>query len=176
MKPANSRRGGVISGLLAAALVLFLVMTLAGVVVTRSIHVHSADGRDGTDVSIDTPGGRLAIRSRENMDPAIVGIPIYPGAWSTKDSGGAHIEWTSADGHKDNNLYAIGGEFRTKDPAWKVVDYYRDQLPSLMIVSEEDSNTRLEYKKGGIKRIISITEEDGETRIGFASVGGRESN
>lgn len=45
-----------------------------------------------------------------------------------------------------------------------------------MIVDEDDRSTRLEYKKGGIQRIVSIEEKNGETRIGVASAGGRASN
>jgi hypothetical protein len=49
-------------------------------------------------------------------------------------------------------------------------------LPSLEIISERDRSFRLEYKDGGIQRIIVIHEKNGETRIGVASIGGRESN
>jgi hypothetical protein len=176
MKHLQSRRGGIISGLLFAGMMVFLVMLLAAVVVTRSVHVKSIDGINGRDVAILVPGGRLSIRTRDHMDPAIVGVPVYPGASRTDDSGGAHFEWSSSDGRTDKNLYVVGGEFHTKDPASDVVEFYRRQLPSLMIVSEKDNDTRLEYKDGGIKRIISIHEKNGETRIGVASVGGRESN
>jgi hypothetical protein len=109
------------------------------------------------------------------MNPAITGVPIYPGAYRAKD-GGANFEWSSKDGASDKNVFVIGGEFRTKDSASQVVEFYRKQLPSLMIVSEDDKSTRLEYKEGGIRRIISVNEKWGETRIGIASIGGRESN
>lgn len=172
----GSRRGGVISGLLFAAMVVFLLMLCAGVIVTRTVHVRSTDGTSGTDVAIDTPAGRLNIRARDHMNPALAGVPIYPDAERMNGSGGASLEWNSADGATDKSVYVVGGEFRTKDPAWRVVDFYKNQLPSLIIVSEHDRATRLEYREGGIKRIISIHEKDGETRIGVASIGGRESN
>jgi hypothetical protein len=70
----------------------------------------------------------------------------------------------------------LGGEFRTKDSAAQVVEFYRKQLPGLLIVSERDRSTRLEYVEGGIRRIVSIREENGETRIAVASIGGRASN
>lgn len=176
MKTSPSRRGGIISGLLFAGLMVFLAMLVAGIVVTRSVRVKTTDGRNGADVAIETPAGRLNIRARDHMSPALTGVPVYPGAYRTNGSGGANIEWSSADGNTDKNLYVVGGEFRTKDPASDVVEFYRKQLPSLMIVSERDRTTRLEYKQGGIKRIISINEKNGETRIGVASIGGRESN
>ena len=176
MKHPDSRLGGIVSGLLFAGLMVFLALLVAGIIVTRTVRVRTSDGSNGTDVSIDTPGGRLNIRARDHMDPSIAGVPIYPGARRTDDAGGANIEWSSANGAVDKNLYVVGGEFRTKDSASQVVDFYQRQLPSLMIVSGEDRSTRLEYKEGGIKRIISIHAENGETRIGVASIGGRESN
>jgi hypothetical protein len=171
----HSRRGGIISGLLFAGMMVFLALLVAGILVTRNIRVRTTEGTNGADVAIDTPGGRLNIRTSDHMNPALTGVPIYPGAYRAKD-GGANIEWNSKDGASDKNLSVIGGEFRTRDSASQVVEYYRRQLPNLMIVSENDKSTRLEYKEGGIRRIISVREENGETRIGVASIGGRESN
>lgn len=175
MKHPASRHGGVISGLLVAGMVVFLALWAVGIIVTRTVHVRTINGENGTDVAIDTPGGRLNIRARDHMNPAINGVPVYPGAYR-EDDGGANFEWTSKDGDSDKNLYVIGGEFRTRDSASQVVDFYRRQLPSLMIVSRDNQSTRLEYRDGGIRRIISIDEHDGETRIGVASIGGRASN
>ena len=172
MKPLKRQRGGILSGLL----VLCLVLWLMGVIVTRSVRVHTADGAHGTDVAIDTPAGRLNIRARDRMNPDIVGVPIYPGARPTDNTGGANFEWTPRDGSRDKNLYVVGGEFRTRDSVRKVVEFYRNELPNVMIVSERGEWTRLEYRDGGIKRIISVSDDDGETRIGVASVGGRASN
>lgn len=170
----DSRHGGIISGLLFAGTMVFLALLVAGIVVTKTVRVRTADGANGTDVAIETPGGRLNIRARDHMNPALTGVPVYPGAYRAKD-GGANIEWSSSDGASDKNLYVIGGEFRTKDSASQVVEFYRRQLPSVMIVSD-DKSIRLEYKEGGIQRIISIARKGGETRIGVASIGGRESN
>jgi hypothetical protein len=174
MSHQNSRRGGIISGLLFVGMVVILGMFVMGAIVLKNVRVRTNDGVSGRDVSIDTPGGRLNIRARDHMNPALTGVPIYPGASRTND-GGANIEWSSKDG-EDKNLFVVGGEYRTKDSASQVVEFYRRQLPSLMIVHENDRSTRLEYKEGGIRRIISVNEKWGETRIGIASIGGRESN
>lgn len=171
----DSRHGGIISGLLFAGMVVFMALFLVGVVVTRTVHVRSVNSENGTDVAIDTPGGRLNIRAHDHMNPAINGVPIYPGAYRA-DDGGANIEWMSKDGNSDKNLYIIGGEFRTNDSVSQVVEFYRKQLPSLMIVSRRNESARLEYKDGGMQRIISIEEHHGETRIGVASIGDRASN
>jgi hypothetical protein len=172
---SDSRHGGVIAGLFCAGIVVFLVLLLAGVIVTRTVHVRGFDGENGADVAIDTPGGRLNIRTREHMNPAINGVPVYPGAYRA-DDGGANIEWTSDDASSDKNLYIIGGEFRTKDSVSQVVEFYRQQLPSLMIVSRHNESARLEYREGGMQRIVSINQHGSETRIGVASIGDRASN
>ncbi len=175
MHCSNSRKGGIISGLLFAAMVVFMALFLVGVVVPRTIHIRSVNDENGTDVAIDTPDGRLNIRAHDHMNPAINGVPIYPGAYRA-DDGGANIEWASKDGRSDKNLYIIAGEFRTKDSVSQVVEFYRRQLPSLMIVSRRDESARLKYKDGGLQRIISIEERDDETHIGVASIGDRASN
>jgi len=178
MKHSDPRRGGIISALLFAGMTVCLVLLLAGVIVTRTVRVRTSDGENGTDganIAIDTPAGRLNIRAHDHMNPAITGIPVYPGAYRASD-GGANIEWRSEDGNQDKNLYVVGGEFRTRDSVSDVVAFYRRQLPSLMIVSRTNRSTDLEYKEGGIRRIISISERGGETRVGVASIGGRASN
>jgi len=172
MHSARSRRGGIISALIFVCLIVGLAAIVGGIVVTNSIRVRTG----GHDLAIETPGGRLDIRTHETMDPALAGIPIYPGAIRVSDSGGgANIEWSSADGGGDS-LHVMAGEFRTHDSARDVLDFYRRQLPSLIVIHEKDRDTDLEYRKGGIRRIISIREKHDGTRIGVATIGGRESN
>jgi hypothetical protein len=161
---------------LTAGLVILLLFVLGGIFIAKTVRVRSTRGVNGQDVAIETPAGRLNIRARENMNPDIGGVPVYPGAARTNDSGGASFEWSSSDGATDKNLYVVGAEFRTPDSPEKVVEFYRAQLPSVMIVNERHGSTHLEYKDGGIQRIIAIREQDGETRIAVASVGGRASN
>lgn len=178
MDCGTPRSGGVLSAVLFAGMLVFVLMLIAGSVALKTVHVHATErdaGAGGADVSIDTPAGRLNIRARDRMNPALAGIPIYPGA-TREDSGGASIDWNSSRNNSDKSLYVLGGGFRTTDPARKVVDYYRSQLPNLLIVAENDRGTRLEYRDGGIRRIIVIHESGGETRIGLASIGSRESN
>ena len=175
MQHPDSRQGGIISGLLFAGMMVFLIMLLAGVIVTRTVRVHTVDGEHRTNVAIDTPAGRFNIRAGNHMSAGMDGIPVYPGAFRAKD-GGVNFEWTSKDGDSDKSVSLIGGEFRTRDSVSQVVEFYRRQLPSLMIVSRHNDDVRLEYKDGGFRRIISIEERDGETHIGVASIGDRASN
>ena len=175
MQHPDSRQGGIISGLLFAGMVVFMALFLVGVVVTRTIHVRTADGEHRTNVAIDTPAGRFNIRAGNHMSASMDGIPVYPGAYRA-NNGGVNFEWTSKDGDSDKNVSVIGGEFRTKDSVSQVVEFYRRQLPSLMIVSRHNGYVRFEYKDGGFRRIISIEDRHGETRIGVASIEDRASN
>ncbi|HVV46921.1 MAG TPA: hypothetical protein VHC72_17030, partial [Bryobacteraceae bacterium] len=170
--PARSRRGGILSALIFVCLIVGLAAIVGAIVVTKDIRIRTGQH----DLAIDTPGGRLDIRTHKTLDPALVGVPIYPGATRLSDSGGgAHIEWTSADGDGDS-LWVMAGEYRTNDSARVVLDFYRRQLPNLIVVSERGRDTDLEYRKGGIRRIIAIREKHDGTRIGVATIGGRESN
>jgi hypothetical protein len=172
MQSARSRRGGIISTLIFICLIAGVAAVVCGIVVTKNIRIHT----DHHNLAIDTPGGHLDIHTHDGMDPALAGIPVYPGATRMSDSGGgANIEWTSADGGGDS-LYVMAGEYRTHDSARDVLDFYRRQLPNLLVISEKGRNTDLEYRKGGIRRIISIREKHDGTRIGVATIGGRESN
>jgi len=172
MHSAGSRRGGIISTLIFLCLIAGFAAVVGGIIVIKNVRIHG--GRH--NLAIETPGGRLDIRTHNTMNPALAGIPIYPGATQVSDSGGgAHIEWTSADGG-DDSLYVIAGEYRTHDSAREVLDFYRRQLPSLIIISEKGRNTDLEYRQGGMRRIISIREKHDGTRIGVATIGGGESN
>ncbi|HEU5021338.1 MAG TPA: hypothetical protein VFT60_05590 [Bryobacteraceae bacterium] len=172
MQSARSRRGGIISAVIFACLIVGLAAIVGGIIVTKNIRIHTSHH----NVAIETPGGRLDIHTHDGMDPALAGIPIYPGATRLSDSGGgANIEWTSANGDGDS-LYVMAGEYRTQDSARDVLDFYRRQLPNLIVVSERGRDTDLEYRKGGIRRIIAIREKHDGTRIGVATIEGRESN
>jgi hypothetical protein len=67
-------------------------------------------------------------------------------------------------------------ELITQDPARKVFDYYRNQLPSWVVAEDHDGEMRLELKQGGYKRIVGIHEQNDGTHIGVASVGEPASN
>jgi hypothetical protein len=139
----------------------------------RIVKTHSG-GRE--DVSIDTPAGRIEIRAHKDVDPAALGMPVYPGATRTKDGGGATFQWLSRDGKDDKGLSVSGGELRTPDSAAKVLDYYRTQLPNWVITRNRDGSTQFELKEGGYRRIIVVHEKGDGTHIGIANIGQPASN
>src|SRR6266481_2274745 len=101
MKTSDYRRGGILSGLLLTGLAIVALAVLAGFYLARNVRVMTAHRNRGDDVSIETPGGRIEIRAHEDLDPATLGVPIYPGAKRSKDGGGATFSWTSSDGREE---------------------------------------------------------------------------
>ncbi|MES1257391.1 MAG: hypothetical protein ABUS51_03140 [Acidobacteriota bacterium] len=172
----DPRRGGILGGVLFTGLAIVVLMMAAGLFIVRNVRVATAHRYGGDDVSIETPGGRLNIRAHEDLDPAAIGLPIYPGATRTRDSGVATFEWTSADGKHDKGMAVGGASLFTPDPESKVLAYYREQLPNWLVVTDRDGSTRFELRKDGFKRIIAIHEKSDGTHIGVASIGDPASN
>ncbi len=162
-------------GLIRLAVVALMV---AGVIyVARSVRVARVHRAGGDDVAIQVPGGQMNIRAHENMDPAALGIPIYPEAKRSRDGGGATFEWTSTDGKEDKSMAVAGGEYVTGDSAERVVEWYRTQLPTWLVVTDRNgNNARFELRDSGYKRLVSVREKSDGTHIGVATVGGPASN
>ena len=177
MRRCEPRRGGVLVGLLVTGLIILCLVIATGLFVARNVQVRTAEKNDGKYVSIDTPAGHLSVRAHENNGWAASDIPAYPGARNKKDHGGdAVVEWTSNNGHNDKGFSVSASEMITSDSVDKVLDYYREQLPSWVIVKENDGEVRLEFKEGGYKRFVAIHAQHDGTHIGVASVGEPASN
>jgi hypothetical protein len=177
MKSCDSRRGGVLFGLLMSALVIVCLAIAGGLFVARNIRVQTAARNGGDYVSIDTPAGSLSIHAHEKPGSANADVPFYPGARNARDSGGdAVIEWNSTSGRNDRGFSLTASEMVTSDPIDKVLDFYRAQLPNWVIVNERGGAVRFELREGGYKRIIAIHERHDGTHIGVASVGEPASN
>ncbi|MDE3197286.1 MAG: hypothetical protein KGN84_13130 [Acidobacteriota bacterium] len=171
----RSSRDGRIGGCFITLIVLACV-AFGIVYFLRNLKVVEHHRGSGDDVSIDTPAGRIEIRSQKDVDPAALGIPVYPGATRTKDGGGATFSWTSRDGNVDKGLSVTGGELSTPDPASKVLDYYRTQLPNWIVRENKDGSTQFELKEGGYRRIVVVHEKSDGTHIGIANIGEPASN
>lgn len=167
MTNSDSRKGGILRGLLLTFLTILLLLVGAGLYLAHNIRVNH--GRD--QVAIETPGGLIRIEGRDHVNPASLGIPVYPGAERGHDGGRATFSWSSADGAEEKQLAVGGGEFFTPDSPDRVVAFYREQLPNWLIVTERHGDTRLEYHDGGYKRIVHIRSRDSGTQIGVATVG-----
>src|SRR5215472_13248621 len=167
------RRGGILGGLLIAGVVMAGIAVLCGIYVIRNVRVD--EGSRHGDVSIDIPGGRFEIHGKEKIDPSALGIPVYHGATWTKDSGGATFEWVADNDNDSKGFSVAGGAYVTSDNVDKVLDYYKRQLPSWIVV-QRHNHTEFKLNEHGYQRIVAISEKNGETHIGLAAIGKPESN
>jgi hypothetical protein len=177
MQKFDSRRGGILAGLLITALVLACVAVTIGLTVARNIRVHTESSRNGDNVSIETPAGHFSIRAHDQSGLAMVGVPKYPGALQRPHNrGGAIFEWTSNDGREEKGLTVAGDEMITSDSARKVVEFYQAQLPSWIIADDDEGGFKMELSEGGYKRIIVIHGKHDGTHIGVATIGSPAAN
>jgi hypothetical protein len=175
MNKSGLRTAAWVTSLTVATMVVCGV--LAVVFVARNIKVTKVRRAGGNDVSIQVPGGQFNIRAHENLDPATLGMPIYPNARYAKQGGGASFEWTSSDGKGDKAMSVAGGDYVTADSASTVLAWYKGQLPNWVVVTDRGgNNARFELTAGGYKRIVALREKSDGTHIGVATVGKPASN
>jgi len=162
-------------GLTLATVVVLVIV--GAVYIGSNLKVSTVHRPGGDDVSIQLPGGQMSIRARENLDPAALGIPIYPDAKRMKESGGATFEWTSQDGKEDKALSVAGAHYVTNDTADQVVAWYKEHLPNWIVSTHSDGDrARFELSEGGFKRLVSVQENSDGTHIGVATIGRPASN
>lgn len=171
MKGSERRRGSVLRALLIVAAVVVTLMLAAGVFVARNVHVLTTHAEKGDDVSIETPAGKIKIRTSDRSGAALPDVPIYPGAVRTKDGGGASFEWTSDDGQSDKRFAVQGADLITPDDVNKVLAYYRTQLADWIVSTDRDGSTKFERKQGGYRRFVNVRHKSDGTHIGVASAG-----
>jgi hypothetical protein len=170
------RRGGILFGLLASLVIVVCVLTFTGIYIARSIRVSTHERRDGSDVSIDLPGGHFSVHAHDKAGAAVAGIPSYPGARMGDDSGGnAVFEWSSNRDGRDKGFAVSGQEMITDDSVQQVADFYRKQLPN-WLVTKDGREVKMEFQDGGYKRIIAIEAKHDGTHIGVASFGQAAAN
>ncbi len=128
----HSRRGGVLFGLLASVVIVVCVLTFTGIYVARSIKVATHERRDGSDVSIDLPGGHFSVHAHEKTGAVVADIPRYPGARMREDSGGnAVFEWSSNRDGRDKGFAVSAQDMITDDSVQQVADFYREAIAQL---------------------------------------------
>lgn len=150
------------------------LLVLGGVYVARHVRVHETEVGDHKNVQIETPFGNLRVNKNNGLEPASVGIPVYPGAQRDSDhGGGASFEFDGGELHKDLTIAAAN--YFTSDAPDKVRDYYRHEFPTWKTHWENDG-MRLEVKENGQMRTIFIRPKGDGTRIAIASVGAPASN
>ncbi len=174
MRPNSSERGGTLGRVLLGIVVIGIlglgVLALTTIYIARNVEVETTDTGRGRDIRVRTPAGSLNIRAREHLDPASIGVPIYPSADRVRQSGkSAEIDLDLGGEH--NELSIRAGEFTTSDSPEKVTKFYRERLPHWIVNHGSHGKMEMHYSENGYKRIVAIHRKDGETRIAIASIG-----
>lgn len=170
-------RGGTLAGIMLTVLILaalaFAALVATGLYVAQNVRVTARSG-DG-DTTVETPLGSVRVREGPRLDPALLGLPVYPGAEREPDS--HKLASFHFDFGRTHKAFAVSAaEYRTSDSPDRVTQFYRDKLPHWMFSEKRHGGMQWELTEGGYKKIIAIHSEDGETRIGLASVGEPASN
>lgn len=166
-------------GAFIALLVLALIVICAGAaliygvrIISRNISVRKeADNA----VSIRTPVGNLAVRQGAQADPALIGLPVYPGAGRVRDNhSGATVQMSFPD-HQGGGVEVgvVAAKFATPDPLDKVSAYYRDQLGSQITkIKHGDFGQEITFEMdhGGIERVVGLKSNASGTQITLVRV------
>jgi hypothetical protein len=157
----------ILTGLAIAALVA------TGLFIAQNVRVNESGARGET--TVETPFASLRVRDSSNFDPALVGLPVYPGAVREPDS--RKVASFHLDLGRTHKAFAVAAaEYRTNASPDRVAEFYRHEFPHWLFSEKDGGGMQLELNKGGYRKIIAIHTEDGETRIGLASVGEPASN
>ncbi|MBI3665370.1 MAG: hypothetical protein HY236_03965 [Acidobacteria bacterium] len=167
----------VVGVVLAVALLTIGGLVALSYVFASKIRVVTTKDRAGREesVKLETPFGRLRVDKHAQVDPKLLGIPIYPGAKPVEeDSGGARVDLDLD--FADKSLRVVALEMETPDPAEKVIAFYRENAPDFVFSEKSDGKVEFEWKHDQLKKAIGIHARRGNTRISLANIGEPEAN
>lgn len=183
--PIPPRRPPSNHGVLIALLVLALIVICAAAaliygvrIISRNVSVsHNGDRQ----VSIKTPVGNLGISKGVDVDPALIGLPVYPGAQRMHDDS-ANLQMDFPGGNDHNVAVGVmAAKFQTPDPLDQVASYYRDQLGNVITkTTRENGGEKItfEIKRPDREKVVSLKTTSSGTEIALVSVrhGNEEAN
>ncbi|MGH9352044.1 MAG: hypothetical protein ACRD2G_07785 [Terriglobia bacterium] len=165
-------------GVLIALLVLALIVVSAVAALVYGVHIISRNvsvHHDGSNrVSIKTPVGNIEVNQAAEADPALMGLPVYPGAQRARDksSGGVSLDFPG--GHDTGvAVGVVTAKFETPDPLDKVAAYYRDQLSgqiSKTTIDHYGQHTVFEIKGDHLERVVALKTSESGTEITLVRV------
>ena len=152
-------------------------LLVAGYYFASKVHVSETRdelGREKT-IRVETPFGRLRVEKQQEVDPKLLGIPIYPGATVMKgESSGARVDLDLDFAEKYVRVVAV--KMETDDPFDNVVSFYRTEVADFVFSQKESGNVEFRWEHGELKKLVVITERRGKTRISLAKIGEPEAN
>jgi len=138
-------------GILAAGAFGFFVWRVA-----HSIHVSG----NRSEVSINTPGGRIHANSTENFTASDLGVDPYPGAEPTK--GGMRMSLPSGS--------MISAAYLTSDSSDQVLNFYKSRLSGNVSTFNTVNGAVITWNKDRDESVVvtitsNASEFDGKTQI-----------
>lgn len=175
MRCNRRQAGGVVAGIAITILVLLGLLIAGAVLFIHNIRVEESVSQGRKTVRLETPIGSLRLREQSRLDPRRLGLPVYPGATATsKPSKSVNLEFDFGGSEKQFNVVAT--EYSTTDPAEKVIEFYRKDLPQWVFTARHNGSVEIKYSEKGCQRIVAIHEEGGGTRITLAQAGEEQVN
>ncbi len=147
-----------------------LLATLAALAFAGCSHKVTVQTSQGS-VSVDQSNGSTTIKSNNGevsigkgaVDPASLGLPVYPGATQSNDNSNISINDTSK---------GEGAQFvvlTTADPFDKVYDYYKGQLPSgsekMKVETGDSSVAQFQVGTDKDQKVVMLTGAKDKTTI-----------
>jgi len=176
-KHMTKQSGGVLGGLILSLLILIAIAAalIGGLAYFSEVRINTTQGRHGQIVNVETPIGSMRVQEHERLDPAAVGVPVYPGAVREERNGrSATVEFSFDSSHPGFSV--VAAEYSTEDSIDRVIEFYRRQLPHWIVSHSRRRGVQMEYSENGYQRLVAIEERAGRTRIGLASIGEPASN
>ena len=175
--PSTGRLAAIVAAVIAGVFLLMAAgLFLVGYRFASRIRISSApDGRRDGTVRIETPLGNLRVQKQAEIDPKLLGIPLYPGAAAVEGKGvGARVDLDLD--FADKSLRVVAVQMETADPIDKVVAFYRQEASDYSFNQKSGEAAEFHWSEGPWKKIIAIRERRGKTNISLANVGEPEAN
>lgn len=148
-------------------------------IISRSVSVreeHSAAGNK--QVTIRTPVGNLEVNQGAQVDPALIGLPVYPGARRVVGKNSTRMNM-DLPGQQEVGL--VTAQFETPDSIERVASYYREQLKgeiSKTTAGDFGQKIIFEVKRDRMERVVSLKASGSGTAITLVRIrhGAAEAN
>lgn len=167
----------VVGVVFAIILLTFGGLLVAGYYFASKVTVSRSRDEQGLEktIRIDTPLGRLRVEKENNVDPKLLGMPIYPGAVAVRgEGGGARVDLDLDFAEKYLRVVAV--KMETSDLFDNVVSFYRTEAADFVFSHKADGRVEFRWEHGDLKKIVVIDQRGTKTRISLAKFGEPEAN
>ncbi|MGH9378293.1 MAG: hypothetical protein ACRD1I_05785 [Terriglobia bacterium] len=181
-RPPRQASHGVLIALLVLALIVVSAVAalIYGVrIISRNVSVHQYQAAGGSkEVSIKTPVGSIDVNQGQQTDPALLGLPVYPGAQRAVDKDSAQV---NMDFPGQQTVGMATAKFQTPDAIERVAAYYRNQLSgqiSKTTTEHYGQKIVFEIKRDYMEKVVALKTSGDGTEITLVRVrhGAAEAN